>query len=230
MYNNHYNINIQFNPNKKNLTLEKAMLYDFSMLTNKLVKGKQKERFDKTKEISYNGKNKDKFEDFLFEIERFIDTHEHWIMSASAHINGEKPADLFTVSYGSDTWEINASRQMKYGADITEVTEEVILEQDHLQELINVAREMPHDGIALVESPGIEPYVYFYKNYSQSKDSEITYLRTNEGKGVLSYDIETIDHTNKKFHRVSDMMYFYGIDQAVRDLKEKMREIAAQTA
>ena len=47
---------------------------------------------------------------------------------------------------------------------------------------------------------------------------------------MLRYEIESIDYKNKNFHQVSDMMYFYGVDQAVRDLKEKMREIAAQTA
>lgn len=229
-YNNHYNINIQFIHNNKNLQLKHAMLYEFSLLTNKLLKGKQKDHFDATDELSFSGKNTDKFESFLLDVETFISNHEHWIVNASAHINGERPTDLFTISYGNDNnWGIDVMRHLKHGADITEVTEDMILEQDHLQELVDIARKSPHDGIALVESPGLDPYVYFYKDYIQSRDSEVTYLRTDEGKGVLRYEIEIIDHKNKNFHQISDMMYFYGVDQAVRDLKEKMREIAAQT-
>ena len=231
MYNNHYSINIQFIHNNTSLQREHAMLYEFSMLTNKLLKGKQKDHFDATKELSFSGKNTDKFEKFLLDVETFIGKHEYWIENASAHINGERPTDLFTISYGNDNnWGIDVMRHLKNGSDITEVTEDMTLEQDHLQELVDIARKSPHDGIALVESPGLDPYVYFYKDYIQSRDSEVTYLRTDEGKGVLRYEVESIDYKNKNFHQVSDMMYFYGVDQAVLELKEKMREIAAQTA
>lgn len=230
MYNNHYNINIQFVRNSTNVQREHAMLYEFSMLTNKLLKSKQKDHFDATKELSFRGKNTDKFENFLLDVESFISNHEHWIENASVHINGEKPADLFTISYGNDNdWGIDVVRHLKHGSDITEITEDMTLEQDHLQELVDIARKSPHDGIALVESPGRDPYVYFYKNYMQSRDSEVTYLRTDEGKGVLRYEVESIDYKNKNFYAINDMMYFYGVDQAVRDLNEKMREIAAQT-
>ena len=230
MYNNHYSINIQFIHNNTSLQREHAMLYEFSLLTNKLLKGKQKDHFDTTKELSFRGKNTDKFESFLLDVETFISNHEHWIVNASAHINGERTADLCTISYGNDNnRRIDVVRHLKHGSDITEVTEDMTLEQDHLQELVDIARKSPHDGIALVESPGRDPYVYFYKDYMQSRDSEITYLRTDEGKGVLRYEVESIDYKNKNFHAINDMMYFYGVDQAVRDLKEKMREIAAQT-